>query len=883
MPADPLVFHLIPHTHWDREWYLPRAGFLARLVPAIDDLVRRLEVEPGFRSFLLDGQTVLLEDYLAVRPEQAPRVEALVRAGRLQVGPWYVLADELIPSAESLVRNLLLGAADCRRLGDRLEVLYSPDAFGHPAVWPTLARGFGLGHGVLWRGLGDGGGTPSDFVRWTGPDGAEVLVYHLPPDGYEIGSALPADLLRLPEAWRRIRPGLVARAATRHVAVFVGADHHAAHPSLPHLRDLLAELEPGHEVRISRLDEFLRCAAAALDGSAPALTGELRWSYGYTWTLQGTHGTRARQKRRNAGLELLLERYVEPLAALAGAHAGGDLAPLAHAAWRLLVQCHFHDAICGTAADEVARALDVRFGEVEAMGLELVRRSVDALAGHDPDQAREEPALAEPALVLWNPAARRRGGVTIAELTFFRRDVLVGPPGGRVPREGAGFAPFALRSADGGIVPVQPLDRRPGLERLDAARHYPDQDEVDVVRVAFAAPPLAGLGLARLAPAPPARLRPARRVTVKGRALRNDAVEVTIRPDGSLVLLDRRSGERYGPLLALESEGDVGDCYTWCPPDGDEPVTASEPIRSRILAAGPLVGAIEARWYGPRGCPARLVATLHADSPAVRCLLEVDNRARDHRLRARSHTGLPGVPALAGAQFGWIAREPVIVDPADYPVETPVATAPAHRFVAVAGGGREGRRGLALLAPGFFEYEWTPAGDLIFTVLRAVGELSRPDLPTRPGHAGWPTPTPLAQEPGRHRVELALLPLAPGELARRTPVLEAWEDVFLPVRGFWRRQCTAADEPSPRSVELQGDGLVLSAVKPAESGEGVILRCYNVSQSPVGGRWILGWPIGRAERTRLDETPVEPLPVQAGGREVPFRAGPREIITILVV
>src|SRR6266704_2352296 len=142
-----LIFHLIPHTHWDREWYLPAAAFQARLVAVVDELLERLHVDPGYRSFLLDGQTVLLEDYLRARPERESDVRALVKTGRLQVGPWYVLADEQIPSGEALVRNLLLGAADAERWGGRLDVLYSPDAFGHPAAWPTLAREFGIRDG----------------------------------------------------------------------------------------------------------------------------------------------------------------------------------------------------------------------------------------------------------------------------------------------------------------------------------------------------------------------------------------------------------------------------------------------------------------------------------------------------------------------------------------------------------------------------------------------------------------------------------------------------------------------------------------------------------------------------------------------------------------
>src|SRR5207247_1205294 len=189
-----LIFHLIPHTHWDREWYLPRAAFQARLVTALDDLLERLQADPGYRSFLLDGQTVLVADYLSARPDRKAEVKALVKTGRLQVGPWYVLADELIPSGEALVRNLLLGAADAERL---------------------------------------------------------------------------------PAAWAAVRAGLVGRAAGKHIAVFVGADHHAAHPDVARLRDLLAEVEPQSAFRVSRLDEFFQTAA---DGANPApLAGELRW------------------------------------------------------------------------------------------------------------------------------------------------------------------------------------------------------------------------------------------------------------------------------------------------------------------------------------------------------------------------------------------------------------------------------------------------------------------------------------------------------------------------------------------------------------------------------------------------------------------------------
>src|SRR5207247_8468688 len=188
-----LIFHLTPHNHWDREWYLPRAAFQARLVPALDDLLERLQADPGYRSFLLDGQTVLVADYLAARPEREAELKALVKTGRLQLGPWYVLTDELIPSGEALVRNLQLGAADAERLGGRLDVLYSPDAFGHPAVWPTLAREFGIRAGVVGRGRGGGPGQGGDVVRWRGSQGREILVWEVSAAWLEFGARSSRD------------------------------------------------------------------------------------------------------------------------------------------------------------------------------------------------------------------------------------------------------------------------------------------------------------------------------------------------------------------------------------------------------------------------------------------------------------------------------------------------------------------------------------------------------------------------------------------------------------------------------------------------------------------------------------------------------------------
>jgi len=876
------TFHLIPHTHWDREWYLPQSIFLARLVPALDDLLDRLPSESG-STFLLDGQTVLLEDYLRVRPDREAAIVELVRSGRLQAGPWYVLADEFIPSAESLIRNLLAGQADAARLGGRSDVLYSPDAFGHPGIWPQLAGEFGIRFGVLWRGLGGEPGQERDLYRWRGPDGREVLLYHLPPDGYEIGAALPADPERLPRVWSRIRSTLVERAASHQVAIFVGADHHAAHPEVLKLQRLLGELEPGSQFRVSRLQEYF-LAAAGESASVPVLAGELRWSYGYTWTLQGVHGTRAPLKRLHSLVELALSGNADPLAALAETYRGGDRRPLLNHAWRLLLQSEFHDSIGGCTSDQVARQVGLRLEDAGNLASEIARTSLNELVGNDPDRVRDQPELAEPQLVLWNPVPRPRSGVVIADLTWFERDVLVGPPGDNVPRTGPGARPFHLVGSDASL-PVQWLGRKRGSERLDAARHYPDQDEVDCTRVAFQPQVIKGMGFDVYGRGPGSKSVEGG-AWLRGRSMGNELLEIRVGTGGAITLVDRRTGQLYRDVLSLESSGDVGDTYTYAPPSPDRTVRARGNMALSPLAHGPLVAALELRWAlsrGPgggktrEGVEARVTLSLHAGSPLLRCTLELHNQARDHRLRARVRTGLPGVSATAGAQFGIVARPPVSPRAGRYRRETPVATAPAHRFVACS----SRNRGLALLTPGFFEYELQVNGDLLMTLLRSVGQLSREDLPTRPGHAGWPTPTPEAQCLGQDRVQLALAPVTQAEVEQGTGLPQLWEDAFLPICAQWLRQASPLS-PAPVEIRLEGEGLIFSAIKPAEQGAGLVLRCFNARSQPAAGVWHMSSPLSTAQRSRADEHPLHEIRLGEGSRSVPFHAAPHEIVTIVV-
>src|SRR5215467_2687293 len=179
-PSD-FRFLVVPHTHWDREWYLPFEQFRLRLGAVVDGVLDTLENDPSFTSFTLDGQAIVLEDYVEVRPESETRLRALLDAGRLEVGPSYVLPDEILVGGESLVRNLLLGRRVCRHFGvEPSGAGYLPDSFGHPAQLPQILAGFGIRTFLFSRGLGDEIDDVGVLFRWrAGP--AEVVACQMHP------------------------------------------------------------------------------------------------------------------------------------------------------------------------------------------------------------------------------------------------------------------------------------------------------------------------------------------------------------------------------------------------------------------------------------------------------------------------------------------------------------------------------------------------------------------------------------------------------------------------------------------------------------------------------------------------------------------------------
>jgi Glycosyl hydrolases family 38 N-terminal domain/Alpha mannosidase middle domain len=367
----PVRITVVPHTHWDREWYESFDRFLQRLVPMMDGLITLLD--GGFPHFHLDGQTAMIDDYLAVRPGRAADIERHAREGRISVGPWFTQMDEFLVSGESHIRNLERGLARARELGARVApVGYLPDQFGHIGQMPQILAEAGVDRAVVWRGV------PSAIERtafwWEAPDGTRVLTEYL-IFGYSLGAGLKdqSEPDQLAKSLARSVEVLEPLSARGRFLITAGSDHHGPDPTLPDRLSATRAIAPELDAEIGPIAEHV---AGPPPVDLPVWRGELR-SSARAYLLAGVVSARAHQKRERACVEALVERYAEPLAALTPGFTwpGTNFDRI----WQLLLWNGAHDSVCGCSADEVARDVDARYAEARSHSERIVDETLGEL------------------------------------------------------------------------------------------------------------------------------------------------------------------------------------------------------------------------------------------------------------------------------------------------------------------------------------------------------------------------------------------------------------------------------------------------------------------------------------------------------------------------
>ena len=423
---------LVPHTHWDREWYLPFQRFRMQLVDLVDRLLDLMEADPRF-AFTLDGQLATVDDYLEVRPEAEERFRARIAEGRLAVGPWQILMDEFLVSGETIIRNLEMGWRRAEELGGAMPVAYLPDMFGHVAQMPQILARAGIAHAAAWRGVP--AAIERNAFQWVAPDGSSVRAEYLVR-----GYAGAAHLLMIPDRLaakielldQALRPFY----RDGPILAMYGTDHSEPLPELVDLVERMNASQDRYQLEIETLAAYFSRLNAS-ENRLPRWQGELR-SGARANILMGVTSARIDTKAACGRAERQLERYAEPLQALYGDNWPEWFLRLA---WIRLVENSAHDSICGCSLDSVNDQVLVRYAEVEQIGGGLADGAVERIARR----------VSRGSVAVVNPSPRARTGLVEVEVA--------------IPEA---WTNVALALPDGRVVATQELARnRPLLRTTD--------------------------------------------------------------------------------------------------------------------------------------------------------------------------------------------------------------------------------------------------------------------------------------------------------------------------------------------------------------------------------------------------------------------------------
>lgn len=890
---------VVPHTHWDREWYLPFQRFRLRLVSLLDGVIAGMEADPRWR-FTLDGQMAAVDDYLEIRPERRERLAALVREGRLAVGPWQILHDEFLCSGENIVRNLELGMRRAEELGAVMMVGYLPDQFGHCAQMPQILRQAGIEHACVWRGVPEK--VRASAFAWEAPDGTVIRAQYLPEGGYGNAASMFEEFPGGPS----LLPGRVAGIAESMgrwypdggpLLAMYGADHTAPAPDLA---DRVAEAGLG--MRLDTLAGYF----AGLDPSVDGLTrvrGELR-SHARANILPGVISARVHLKEALARAERLVERYAEPLAALWYA---GDAQRFLDLAWRRLIEVSCHDSVTGCGSDETAEQVAARAAEAEQLG----RAVCDLVTA---ERAASVPLGSH---LVFNPTPAARTGLVTVEIPADGEPGLETGDGRPVPVQTLEVAPTVLDDA------VHPASRLPillervygrvlfGQEirdwtvsredrtltfRVTSRAETPfDLGEVrealrdadgdwrvrilaDPRRTVAALVDVPALGLASVRPVPSSGVSPETPAEGEGDVLDNGLLRAQVHADGTLGLRTA-SGIVVEGIGRIVDGGDLGDTYNYAPPAADTLVGDPLSVDVRPVWSGPLVAACDivrtyrwpasgdlerdARSEGEEDVTVATRAELRAGEPFLRLRVTFDNRCEDHRVRL--HLALPRRADTSFAEGQFAITERGTTAEGGFG-ERPVPTFPASGFVAAGG--------LAVLLEHVTEYEVIGGGrELALTLLRSVGHLSRDRNPYRDQPAGPQLPTPRAQCRGERSASFAIMPYAgerPGAGVLRAA--EAYRHDLLTAVGYG--PAAAAAPPSRAGVEIAGDGVTMTSLRARDGWTET--RVVALRDEPVTA--VLRGPFTEAVRTDLRGRPGASLDVHDGTAALGLR--PWEMATV---
>ncbi|GAB4527290.1 MAG: glycoside hydrolase family 38 C-terminal domain-containing protein [Anaerolineae bacterium] len=848
---DLLVLHAVAHLYWEREWHESfevRRAQLLNTLSGLHEQMAGLGRSAGLplRSFLLTGQTVILEDIATVRPDLVAMLVIYNAGGRLGLGPWYVLVDEALVSGEALIRNLLTARADATRYGLKLmPIAYVPDLDGYTAQLPQILNHFGIDCAFLHFST-----TSQPPQRWQAPDGSSVLMM-------SYGGSRSTTPTTLEDLIADIRE----QQSTRPGGPFLWM-YDSVYTDLP-LHEAIREMEPyvSFPVQESDLPTFMTALRTEMPDNLRSVNyGELRQYSDHT----GRFSSRIYLKQANAEMQSYLLRMVEPWMAVALTHGQlrytDNLRALLNYTWRLLLKNQSRNAIGGLGSDSVHEENEIHYRRIADTGKHIMAEALAGLTGkpHRDNQLPTEAARPTDStyIVVWNAL-----NWPVQQVVRLKLDLPEGKyPARLVSPDGEEMTFAWAKTGQGGTISL--------LAQVPA--------------VGYAAYML------ELSTTPPPEHNTVR-FTAGDVIANTDGETISVR-DGKLVWRRKEGRKVIDNLLRFFDGGDAGDAYAYYPPEQDMMIRANliedthietSPLYERLvirhrMRVASALRRDRGRDRGLKLVELRTTITFYDHVPGAFFRTTFANMAKDHRLRVHLRTMNRTGTILADSAFHLTPRS--VLNDAGRTTPRPM-----QGVVGVPGQDEI----LGIITRGLPEYEAMPEDDQLtvaLTLVRAVGWLSRPDIPGREGAPAPEIQTPGAQCQRSISAEYGMV-FVPND--DPSALLRAREEFNAPLQAY---QYDAPPEKPQRSYlsvvsdfglgdQSDGFGAILTAFKPPEKGRGWILRFMNPHDRPVE---VFITPFKRPDTVQIVTMAEELLSyveTDANGRAL-IRFNPHEVVTL---
>lgn len=825
--------HVIPHTHWDREWYFTSSRSTIYLIKHLREVLDTLESNEDFQYYLMDAQTSLIEDYLKYRPKDKERIEKLVAEKRLLTGPWYTQTDQLVISQESVTRNLMYGTKYAKQLGHSMEIGYVPDAFGQGGNMPQIYKNFGIDRFLFWRGVADNRLKQTEFI-WEGDDGSQMLAEQI-PFGYYHGGNIPEGEDDIQPYVEEFVGKLEAKASTKNVYFPNGFDQAPIRVNLPELIKKFNEMDDSRDYVLQSPERFFDELEQEVQ-NLPVIKGELTEGK-HSRLHKSIFSTRADLKQANNEIENFLANILEPILSIS--YSLGNLYPHRELEeiWKLMFENAAHDSIGGCNSDTTNQDVKFRYKLAKDKAENLLDIHMRLVSERIPYQHDLN-------FTLFNPLPYCRSGVV--KVVIYIPD-----------------SSFTVKDYQGNSIPHVILNKTDLTDyvlnqtiRLNSSKEIFMPDKVYLAEILLNVTNLNGLGYDSFY----LELNDEAVKTFEGSAkalIENDSYSITVAENNTLTIVDKVHRIEYKNQMVFVENGDDGDSYNYSPPKKDlvSDSTDSERVEVNYYSSKveehmeltlkmqvPYNLEERAKGIANRDFIIKATVGLRKHEDLIRFEIEADNQVLSHRFCVQFDTGIVSKFSTADQLYGTVTR-PVYLPEMEFWEqekwqEAPISIEPMQSYVSLHDQGSVS----AVFTEGVREYEIV--GDsydtIQLTLFRTFSHMGKKDLLYRPGRASGEeiVETPDAQLLGKLKAtfaysiknattfdEAAITKMAKEYLS---PVQCYQFSDFLNGRLIYAfRDEEKTNELSYSLFHFEEMTSVISAIKKAEETDELIVRTFN--------------------------------------------------------